>query len=109
MPRPSNILAKEMRSIRTSFNRISRSFGRIAPLLVILPAAAEQAVAAAKGKKVRRRPRLSLEQREALKLQGKYMGTMRGLSPKKRGVIKKIREERGIRVAIAAARRMMNG
>ena len=109
MPHPSNVLSKEIRSIRSSFARISRSFGRIAPLLITLPAAAEQAFAAAKGKKVRRRPRLSPEQREALKLQGKYMGTMRGLSPKRRAVVKKIREEKGIRAAIIAARRMMNG
>ena len=109
MPRPGNILAKEIRSIRTSFARLSRSFGRIAPLLATLPAAAEQAVAAAKGKKMRRRPRLSHAQREALKLQGKYMGTMRGLSPRRRGKIKRIRADRGIRAAIAAARRMMNG
>lgn len=109
MPRQSNILAKEIRSIRTSFARLSRSFGRIAPLLSSLPAVAEQAVAAAKGRKVRRKPRLSKEQREALKLQGKYMGTMRGLSARRRGVIKKIRADKGISAAIAAARRMMNG
>ena len=109
MPRQSTILAREIRSIRTSFARLSRSFGRIAPLLSTLPAVAEQAVAAAKGRKVRRRPRLSQQQREALKLQGKYMGTMRGLSPKRRGVIKKIRAEKGINAAITAARRMMNG
>ena len=109
MPRQSNILAREIRSIRTSFARLSRSFGRIAPLLSTLPAVAEQAIAAAKGKKVRRKPRLSQEQREALKLQGKYMGTMRGLSSRRRGVIKKIREDKGIHAAITAARRMMNG
>ena len=109
MSRQSTFLAKEIRSIRTSFARLSRSFGRIGPLLSTLPAVAEQAVAAAKGRKVRRKPRLSQQQREALKLQGKYMGTMRGLSPKRRAAIKKIRADKGINAAITAARRMMNG
>jgi hypothetical protein len=34
------------------------------------------------------------------------MGTMRGLSARKRAIVKKIRAEKGIRAAIAAARRM---
>lgn len=108
MSQPANIIAKEIRSIRTSFAKLSRSFGRIAPVLASLPTTAELAVAAARGKKVRRRPRLSHVQREALKLQGKYMGTMRGLSPNRRAVIKKVRAEKGIKAAIIVARRMMD-
>lgn len=106
MPRQSTILAREIRSIRTSFSRLARSFGRIAPLLASAPAAAEQALASS-GKKPRRKPRLTAGQRKALKLQGKYMGTMRGLSPARRARIKKIRVEKGVHAAIAAARKMM--
>lgn len=54
----------------------------------------------------RRKPRLSTAQRRALKLQGKYMGTMRGLKPRERAKVKKLRAEKGLRAAIAEARRM---
>jgi len=106
MPRRATVLTKEIKSIRSSFNRLARSFGRIAPLLVAFPGEAASALAAS-GKRPRRKPRLSVDQRKALKLQGKYMGTMRGLKPSKRAVIKKIRAEKGIRAAITAAQRMV--
>jgi hypothetical protein len=49
---------------------------------------------------------LSAKQRQALKLQGKYMGTMRGLPVRKQARVKRIRKEKGIRAAIAEARRL---
>lgn len=106
MARHSTALAREIRSIRRSFNRLAKSFGRIAPLLAAVPEQAARALVAA-GKRPRRRPRLSAEQRRALKLQGKYMGTMRGLKPTERAVVKKVRASKGIRAAIAEAQRMM--
>ena len=103
MPSTSTNLAREIRTIKTSFNRLARSFGRIAPLLTA-NANADSSVRA--GKTTRRKPRLTAAQRRALKLQGKYMGTMRGLKPAQRAKVKKIRSVRGIRAAIAAARRL---
>ena len=102
MPQPSTIIAKEIRTIRTSFNKLARSFGKIAPLLAAQTASDETGG----GKRPRRRPRLTAEQRKALKLQGKYMGTMRGLKPSQRVKVKKIRSAKGIRAAIAAAQRL---
>ena len=101
MPQASTVIAREIRTIRTSFNKLARSFGRIAPLLSItgIPGNGED-------KPSRRRPRLSTAQRRALKLQGKYMGTMRGLSSAQRNKVKKLRSRRGIRAAIAEARRL---
>jgi hypothetical protein len=49
---------------------------------------------------------LTPEFRRKLKLQGKYMGTMRGLKPRQRARVKKIRAAKGVRAAIAAAKRM---
>lgn len=106
MPRPSTALTREIRSIKSSFNRLARSFGRIAPLLVATPAATAAARSMTEVRGVRRKPRLTAEQRRALKLQGKYMGTMRGLSPAQRTRIKKIRVKRGIQAAINAARKL---
>ena len=55
----------------------------------------------------RRSPKLIAKQRAALKLQGNYMGTMRGLKPAQRAKVKKVRAAKGIRGAIAEARSMM--
>lgn len=104
MPRQSTVIAKELQAIRMSFSKIARSFGRISPLLAtptIVPVSTggiEQPV--------RKRPKLTPRQRAALKLQGKYMGTMRGLKPTQRSIIKRIRVEKGIRAAIVEARKM---
>ncbi len=103
MPRSSTALAREIRTIRTSFRQIARSFGRIAPLLTDVAATADRSADSNGG---RRKPRLSPDQRRALKLQGQYMGTMRGLKPAERARIKKIRASRGIHAAIAAARKL---
>ena len=54
----------------------------------------------------KRRVAISPKVRALRRLQGKYMGTMRGLNPSKRAVIKKIRATKGIRAAISAAQRM---
>lgn len=104
MPRKSSVVSREMRAIHTSFRRLARSFSVLAPLL------GEGAMSMARvqedTRRVRRQPRLSRKQRAALKLQGKYMGTMRGLPAAKRAKVKKIRSEKGIMAAIRAAERM---
>jgi len=105
MPRQSTSIAREIRSIKLSFNKLARSFGRIAPLLSVAATSGSDPDTAG-GKRPRRKPRLTSQQREALKLQGKYMGTMRGLKPTQRAKIKKIRATKGIRAAIAAAQKL---
>jgi hypothetical protein len=58
----------------------------------------------------RQRPRaklkLSAARRAALKLHGKYLGTVRPLSKANRVKVKAIREKSGVRAAIAAARKI---
>jgi hypothetical protein len=106
MPRQPSA-AREVRSIRTSFTRLARSFGRLEALLAaaISPKASSRALGG--GPRLRRKPQLSAKQRAALKLQGKYMGTLRGLPARKQARVKRIRKERGIRAAIAEARRLV--
>lgn len=99
----SKTLAREMRAIRTSFSRLAQSFARITPLLA---APATTAGAAVSAPSSRRRPRLTADHRRALKLQGKYMGTMRGLKAAQRARVKKVRAEKGIKAAIAEAVRL---
>ena len=102
MPRNSTALARELTTIRASFNRLASAFGRIAPYLVV----ETESITVNNDGRRRRKPRLSAAQRAALKLQGKYMGTMRGLKPRQIAEVKRIREAKGIRAAIKAAERL---
>lgn len=102
MPHSSNVLAREIQVIRKSFSQLSRAFEKIGPYLTPVPAMA----VAPKAKRPRRKPRLSPQTRAALKLQGRYMGTMRGLPAVKRAKVKRIRAEKGVRAAIAYAKQV---
>jgi len=95
-------LSRELRSIRTQFRRLPRSFARIAP---VLGNGRVSAATKTDGTPLRK-PRLTAKQRAALKLQGQYMGTMRALKPAERAKVKRVRAEKGIRAAIVEARRM---
>ena len=98
MPRSKAALAADIRSLRQALRLLARSFDRIAPVLA--------AAGSTNGSQPRRRRRLTPAQHAALKLQGRYMGTMRGLKPTQKAKVKRIRAQRGIRAAIAAARRL---
>jgi hypothetical protein len=52
---------------------------------------------------------LILTARFHLRIQGKYMGTMTGLPARRRAIVKKARADKGIRAAVATARRMAGG
>lgn len=99
MPRKAS-LAREIRSISIAFRQLAQAFARLAPALANAPAGAGG------GRPPRRKPRITPARRAALKLQGRYMGCMRGLKPTQRSKVKKIRAAKGIRAAIAAARRL---
>ena len=57
-------------------------------------------------KEGRRKLRLSATRRAALKAHGKYLGAVRMLSKGSRAKVKAIREKKGVRAAIAAAKKM---
>ncbi|MGH9866635.1 MAG: hypothetical protein ACREAA_00515 [Candidatus Polarisedimenticolia bacterium] len=103
MPRQHSVLARELATIGDSFTRLALSFERITPLMVNGAGGHHGAVLV---RTARRKPRLTARRRAALKLQGKYMGMMRGMRPAGRARIKKIRAMRGIEAAIAAAERL---
>ncbi len=98
-------VTRELRKIRRSFVNIARSFERLAPALAAR-SSGDGGQAPDRTSSGRRRPRLSTSQLKALKLQGRYMGTMRGLSVKSQAKVKAIRKARGIHAAIAEARRL---
>ena len=74
---------------------------RLAPLL-------QAAATAVRGNASRRGRslKLSAERRAALKLQGQYMGYLRGLKPRQKARVKALRAARGVRPAIAFAKKL---
>lgn len=98
----SRLIRKEIQSIKRSFATIARAFDRLGPALSSTTAG----TSAGGAKSTRRRPQLTAAQRRALKLQGRYMGTMRGLSARARAKVKTIRRTKGIHAAIAEASRL---
>ncbi len=58
------------------------------------------------GRTVRKSRVLSDKARASLRLHGRYMGYMRQLKPKQKTKIRKLRDTKGVRVAIAKARRL---
>jgi len=102
MARQNTALSRELRAIRTEFKRLARSFEKIAPVLWN----GRLSLSTKSNSTPRQRPRLTAKQRAALKLQGRYMGTMRGLKPTDRARVKRIRAAKGIRAAISFARGM---
>jgi hypothetical protein len=99
-------ISREISNIRKSFVTIARAFERIGPALSAVSASSTSNGRTGAQKATRRRPKLSPAQRRALKLQGRYMGTMRGLSARAQTKVKAIRKAKGIRAAIAAARNL---
>ena len=92
---------KKIHAIRTSFRNLATSFARLGPALAYQAETNSPRTTKGTGRK---KPRLTSKRRAELKLQGKYLGTMRGLSAAKRAKVKKIHTEKGIRAAIALAK-----
>jgi hypothetical protein len=72
---------------------------RLVPIL-------EAASNASKLSKVGRKLRLSTARRTALKLQGRYIGHLRSLRPSAKARVKAVRAAKGIRPAIALAKKL---
>jgi hypothetical protein len=81
---------------------LDRSLRRLASMLGQLDGRIERR------RKLRARTRrpLSAKARASLELQGRYMGYMRQLKPRQKAQVRKIKDAKGVRVAIARAREL---
>ena len=77
-----------------------RALARLAPAFE--NSARHQTPSLASGRKLK----LSPARRASLRLQGQYMGYLRGLKPKEKARVKALRARKGVRSAIALARKM---
>ena len=101
-----NSVKREIHKIRRSFMSLAKAFDRLGPALSVSMVRGTANGHAPDTRTGRRRPRLTAAQRAALKLQGRYMGTMRGLKATHQARVKAIRKAKGIRAAISAAQRL---
>ena len=85
-------------AVRRSLRTLDRSLRRLVPLLT---AAMQNG---ARPEKPRRRAHPSRKARASLVLQGRYMGYMRQLKPKQKTQVRKLKEAKGVRAAIARAK-----
>lgn len=93
-------VTREIKAIRRSLASVARALPRL--VVALETAARDVAARPARG----RRLTLSPARRAALKLQGQYMGYLRGLRPRQRSRVKQVRSNKGVRAAITFARRL---
>jgi hypothetical protein len=105
MPSP---LKKQLQSVGVTLRRLERQLLALAPAIAAA-AKANAPTAASAASTVRRKLRLSPARRRALKLQGSYLGYMRQLKPALKAKVKAVKAKKGMRVAIAMARKLAQG
>ena len=99
MPGARSPLTTHVRAIRRALKAIDRSLEK----LVVEAKSAQRASAVERPK---RKLKLTAKRRADLKLQGQYMGYVRRLKPRQKAQVKAVREKKGMRAAIAVARRL---
>jgi hypothetical protein len=102
MPKSSS-LKKNVQDIGATLKRLE---GQLRALVPALAKETKASVTQAVAKPARRKLRLSPERRRALKLQGSYLGYMRQLKPTQKAKVKAVKAKKGMRAAIAMARRL---
>jgi hypothetical protein len=102
MPNSSSPVSLEIATLRRSLKAVDRSLRRLAPKL----RAAGNGRANVKVARPVRKLRLSPKRRAQLKLQGQYMGYLRGLKPRQKEEVRKVRDARGVEVAIKKAKEL---
>jgi hypothetical protein len=94
-------VTRQIRIIRSALTSVMGALDRLGPAL-----AASTARVAGAASPPRRKMRLSPARRAALKIQGQYMGYLRGLKPRQKVRVKALRQTKGVRAAIAMARKL---
>jgi len=97
--RHSTQLVGEISRLRAALNLAQSSLARLSGRVI---------VARANSDGIGRARRLSGKTRASLVLQGRYMGYMRQLKPGQKAQVRKIKEAKGVRAAIASARALAN-
>ncbi len=102
MPNSMSSASREIATLRRTLKAMDRSLRRLAPKLHTAGNDRRN------GKAIRsaRKLKLSPKRRAQLKLQGQYMGYLRGLKAKQKTEVKRLREKKGMQAAMARAKRL---
>jgi len=95
-----------MRTLQASLAALESGAVRVGRQFRSSPLPIGRKAKAARRPTKRRKPRISAATRKLYQQQGRYMAALRPLTKDARAKIKAIREESGVRAAIAAAKRM---
>lgn len=94
-------LSREIMLVRRSLSALDRALSRLATKATKVGREAVKSVA-----RPTRRIALSPARRKALQLHGQYLGYVRQLRPRAKAQVKAIRASKGLRAAIAKARKL---
>ena len=97
-----NDISREILIVRRSLRMLDGALRRLGPVV----SDAIGSDGASRFTASRHRPRLSAKARASLVLQGRYMGYMRQLKPRQKAQVRKVKEAKGVRVAITRAREL---
>ena len=97
-------MSREIKTLRRSLHALATAFQGFGEALGRVQRAGSNGTASTAT--ARRKMTITPKRRAALKLQGRYMGTMRGLKPRQRAQMKTIKVAKGMLAAIRAAERM---
>ena len=95
-------IARELASARRSLRALEQSLARLAAQVRDI---SRGSLTTAPGGP-RRKIKLSPTRLKALRLHGKYMGYIRHLKPKQKAKVRALRTKKGVRAAIARARKL---
>ena len=98
-------VSKELNVIARSLGSISEALARLVPLMDRSDGPAQQAPAEQQAR-APRKLHLTPQRRAALKLQGQYMGYLRGLKPRQKAQVKTLAASKGVRAAVGLAREL---
>ena len=99
--RQGHPVVEKIRDLRQQLSAFDRSLRRLASMVGQLNGRIERR----RKRRAGTRRALSAKARASLVLQGRYMGFMRQLKPPQKAHVRKIREAKGVRAAIARARK----
>ena len=106
MPRSRKVsIGRELASARRSLRALEESLARLAAQVRDI----SQNNTAKQAGKPRRKVKFLPARLKALRLHGRYLGYMRQLKPRQRATIRALRAKKGVRAAIARARKLAAG
>ncbi len=104
MPNVSSSLSREIATLRRTLRAMDRSLQRLGPSL----RGSMNRSGGVGPAQAKRKLNLSPKRRAQLKVQGRYMATLRQLKPKQKAEVREVLQKKGMPAAIARGQRLMS-